>query len=261
MKRTGAITNAYEGHAAAWAAGPELVYRQLAEVLVADCPVPLGGSRVLDLGAGTGVASRVAVAAGGRVVALDLAEDMLLHDRMDRPPAVRGDALALPFADATFDAVLAACLVVHLPDPAAALAEAARVTRRGGAVVATSFAAGTDPVKAVVDGVAAAHGWQPPEWYRALKACSEPQIGDAERFAAAGRRAGLRDVAARELRVPVTVDAAGAVGYRLGMAHLAGWVAELSPARRAAVQAEASGSVSPVVTGWQVELLVLTGRA
>jgi SAM-dependent methyltransferase len=44
---------------------------------------------------------------------------------------VEADVLALPLADASLDAVLAAGLVSHLPDPAAGLAELARVCRPG----------------------------------------------------------------------------------------------------------------------------------
>ena len=63
-----------------WADGPGPMYAQLARVLVAAAPVPLAGRLVLDLGAGTGVAGRAALAAGARrVVAADLSEGMLRH--------------------------------------------------------------------------------------------------------------------------------------------------------------------------------------
>ena len=45
---------------------------------------------------------------------------------------LRGDAKRLPFADASFGAVVSNSLVHHLPDPLAALAEMARVVRGGG---------------------------------------------------------------------------------------------------------------------------------
>jgi len=55
---------------------------------------------------------------------------------------VRGDALALPFADGCADAVLCTEVIEHVTDPAAMLAEFARVLSAGGAVLLTSpFAA------------------------------------------------------------------------------------------------------------------------
>ena len=67
--RTGAgltadVRAAYETAAAGWADGPGQVYGPLARALVGAAPVPVAGGRVLDLGAGTGVAGRAALAAG-----------------------------------------------------------------------------------------------------------------------------------------------------------------------------------------------------
>ncbi|MDP9408079.1 MAG: methyltransferase domain-containing protein, partial [Actinomycetota bacterium] len=51
--------------------------------------------------------------------------------------AVRGDALRLPFPDATFDRVVAAEVLEHLPDDAGALTELVRVLRPGGRLAVT----------------------------------------------------------------------------------------------------------------------------
>lgn len=99
----------------------------------------------LDVGAGT---ARLAAALArrmpsGLVVGLDLTEPMLrrgqswLWGRAEgaRVLLVVGDALALPFPDATFDAVTSAFTVRNLPDLGAAFREQRRVVRPGGRVV------------------------------------------------------------------------------------------------------------------------------
>ena len=73
------VRAAYEASAQLWAQGPEPVYAALARALLACAGGSPAGGRVLDLGAGTGVAGQAALAAGaGAVVAADLAVDMLL---------------------------------------------------------------------------------------------------------------------------------------------------------------------------------------
>ena len=54
-------------------------------------------------------------------------------------PLVAGDALRLPFADASFDAVTISFGLRNVVDPAAALAELPRVTRPGGRLVVCEF--------------------------------------------------------------------------------------------------------------------------
>jgi SAM-dependent methyltransferase len=97
---------------------------------------------VIDVGCGTGRALpplREAVGPAGTVIALDLTPEMLDAAR----PAVQlagatmviADARALPFADASADAIFAAGLVNHLPDTKEGLSELARVTSPGGLLV------------------------------------------------------------------------------------------------------------------------------
>ncbi len=103
--------------------------------------IPRGGV-VIDVGCGTGRALpplRAAVGQAGAVIALDVTPEMLDAARpaseAARAALVLADARFLPFADASADAVFAAGLVNHLPDPAAGLRELARVTRPGGLLV------------------------------------------------------------------------------------------------------------------------------
>ncbi|MFJ9944787.1 class I SAM-dependent methyltransferase [Streptomyces erythrochromogenes] len=97
------------------------------------------GDRVLDAGCGTGRALgalRAAVGPGGTVLGVDLTPQMLAAARR-AGRAVEGalllaDVARLPLRDEALDAVFAAGLVAHLPDPAANLRELSRVVRPGG---------------------------------------------------------------------------------------------------------------------------------
>ena len=168
------IRDAYDESADAWAAGPEPVYARLAVALVTAAPVPVRGARVLDLGAGTGVASRAAVAAGAaRVVGVDIAEGMLRRSASACAP-VLGDAVALPFGAATFDLVLAACCLGHLPHPVRVLRETRRVAT---AVVASAFPANwTHPAKTAVEDALVPLGFRPPDWYVTFKRDREARV-------------------------------------------------------------------------------------
>jgi SAM-dependent methyltransferase len=93
------------------------------------------GDVVLDAGCGTGRALpvlRAATGPAGTVIGVDVTAEMLAEARArGRGELVRGDVLRLPLADAGVDALFAAGLVSHLPDPAAGLTELARVARPG----------------------------------------------------------------------------------------------------------------------------------
>ncbi|MET9603451.1 methyltransferase domain-containing protein [Streptomyces sp. NPDC006512] len=97
------------------------------------------GDRVLDAGCGTGRALtplRAAVGPSGTVLGVDLTEEMLAAARRAGRGAdgtlLRADVARLPLRDGALDAVFAAGLIAHLPDPAANLRELARVVRPGG---------------------------------------------------------------------------------------------------------------------------------
>jgi len=99
------------------------------------------GETVLDLAAGTGTSSAPFAAAGAHVVPCDFSPGMLACGKTRRPdlPFVAGDALHLPFADASFDAVTISFGLRNVADTTAALAEMLRVTRPGGRIVVCEF--------------------------------------------------------------------------------------------------------------------------
>ncbi|MDP8908907.1 MAG: class I SAM-dependent methyltransferase, partial [Chloroflexota bacterium] len=111
---------------------------QLFDALESAMGQPLLGADVLDVGAGTGIASRALAGRGARVVALDPGERMLdvLRSRStSRVRAVIGNGNALPFKDSLFDlAVFAQSL--HWTDLERAPAEALRVLKPGGVLAA-----------------------------------------------------------------------------------------------------------------------------
>ncbi|MCM3886852.1 class I SAM-dependent methyltransferase [Frankia sp. R82] len=102
----------------------------------------LAGRTVLDVAGGDGYWAGQAVRRGARAVCLDLARHKLEFGRRLRghPGLVEGDALALPFADATFDVVMSVCAIEHFDDGPAALAEMSRVLRPGGDLVMSADA-------------------------------------------------------------------------------------------------------------------------
>lgn len=95
----------------------------------------LSGSRVADIGAGTGKATRSMVERGARVVAVDHGDKMLsvLRQRTPHVPVLQADANALPFVDHSFDLVTFA-QSWHWVDLDRAPGEVVRVVRPGGAL-------------------------------------------------------------------------------------------------------------------------------
>lgn len=107
---------------------------------------PRPGERLLDLAAGTGV-STVALAKGGAwCVAADFSQGMLAAGRYRAVPMAAADAMALPFADDSFDAVTISFGLRNVADIDLALRELLRVTKPGGRLVVCEFSTPTVPV-------------------------------------------------------------------------------------------------------------------
>jgi len=108
---------------------------------------------VLDVATGPcGVALLMARETNAHIVGIDLSADMLAEGARnvhaaeldDRICLVLGQGERLPFADATFDALTFTYLLRYVPDPAATIAELARVVRPGGTVASLEFAVPTN---------------------------------------------------------------------------------------------------------------------
>ena len=93
-------------------------------------------ANLLDVGCGAGFLSNALAREGFNVVGIDASDASLTiarrHDETNRVHYDVGDALALPYPAASFDAVSAMDFLEHVEDPAAVIAEAARVLRPGG---------------------------------------------------------------------------------------------------------------------------------
>ena len=183
------------------------------------------GKRVLDLAGGTGDVAALAarqVGAAGEVVLADINAAMLEAGRerlLNRGHAnvrfAQADAAALPFADATFDALIVAFGVRNFTHQAAGLKEMARVLAEDGAAVVLEFSTVSNPLLA--PGYAAFRACWP--WLGRLVAGSAAPyrylVESIDRhprqdaFAAMLRSAGLSDVTFHNL-------AAGAAAIHRG---------------------------------------------
>lgn len=177
-----------ERHRAMWAMGD---YASVADEIVGDLGRVLvsatgvePGQRVLDVAAGSGNASFPAARAGAVVVASDLTPELLEAGR--RRAEAQGvdlewriaDAEALPFADASFDAVLSCLGVMFAPHHTAAAGELLRVARPGASIgllswtpqgfIGQMFAAMRPFVPAPPPGVQPPPLWGDPEHVRSL---------------------------------------------------------------------------------------------
>ena len=133
----------FERHAAgyeAWYSSPRGRRADLAQrALLAHLLAPFTAAQsVLEVGCGSGHFTRWLAERLPRVVGLDRAPAMLAEARRHDPHLwlVQGDAQCLPIRSRSVDLGLFALTLEFVDDPAAALAEAVRVTRRGVLIVA-----------------------------------------------------------------------------------------------------------------------------
>jgi SAM-dependent methyltransferase len=127
----------WEKHAGWWqdgfTDGADAEYEEQILPLASECLT--GAARVLDIGTGEGQVARLAVKDGARlVVGVDptLAQLRVAHQRAGGARYARSAADALPFPDASFDAVVVCLVFEHIADHVPAIREIGRVLAPGG---------------------------------------------------------------------------------------------------------------------------------
>lgn len=137
-KRTGAAQgDLWSEHTADWAELLEPAFRPLYDAAL-DALGVTAGERLLDVGCGAGLLLQLAAGRGATVAGFDAAPAMVASART-RVPGSRieqGDLEELPFGAAAFDVVTGFNSFQYAATPAAALAEARRVLRPGGRLLA-----------------------------------------------------------------------------------------------------------------------------
>lgn len=117
------------------AAHDEVYLRHYVELVIRYAP---SDAKILDLGCGNGISSRLLNQAGFDVVGTDISPLFLEEARNWENPKLRYqvcDVLELPFDNDSFDVICSNELIEHLPDVETALKEMIRVVRNGGKVV------------------------------------------------------------------------------------------------------------------------------
>jgi SAM-dependent methyltransferase len=191
----------------------------------ADLAARLSGNgcgRLLEIAAGTGIVTAALAVAlpAASIVAADLNQPMLDHAAakpgLGRVEFRQADAMALPFADRSFDAVVCQFGIMFMPDRPAAYREAARVLRSGGRFLFNTWSpVAENPVAAaVLRGLSALHPGQA-SWFveRIPHGYGDPAVIAAD-LAAAGLAADVIETVV--LRGPAANAEALAIGFCQG---------------------------------------------
>ena len=167
---------------------------------------PAAGQRWADIGCGNGAFTKLILhrCAPAMVDGIDPSDGQLAYART-RPGVQgaifqQGDAMALPYADASFDIAVMALVIHFVPDPAKGVAEMARVVRPGGSVAAYVWddEGGGSPTQPLQTAIVLEGGddVRPPS----------SRVSHMDRLLGLWAEAGLRDIDSRVIRVKRTFD-------------------------------------------------------
>jgi len=258
--------DAYE--AAGWAGKEAASYDALAGRVTSRLADPLldaagatAGSRVLDVATGPGYVAERAAERGASPVGLDFSPSMVEFARSRLPgiEVVEGDATALPFEDASFDAVVAAFVLLHLGRPELAAREAVRVVRSAGCVACTVWdvPARGRWLGVLLDAVAAA-GAAPPEELPAGPPIF--RFADERELSGLLADAGLVDVDVETLEFTLDLDSADELWHGLldGTVRVGPLVNAQSPEVQGAIRAQFDELLEPyrAARGFEVPVAV-----
>src|SRR5207248_10135459 len=206
--------------------------------------------KVLDVCCGTGIVTAAAAARGAYATGLDFSPAMLREARRAHPPLPfdEGDAEALPYPAASFDAVVSNFGVHHVPRPERALADAFRVRRPGGRVAATTWAAPAENIAwGLLFDAIREHG----DLNAAKTPPSGGNLGTVKPVSRLLRDAGFADVRAgpvrREWRVAAPRDIVAALSR--GTVRTAALIAAQPVAARPAIEAAIIRAAQPFFQG------------
>ena len=241
------IADVYDAGAASYAEywAPAL-HRHARDLAVTVSPRVGHGRTVLDVaaGAGTLLAALRPVAGnpedGGLLVALDYSAGMLaLAD--PTVPRVQADAAALPVQDGRADVAVYSFVLFLLPDARAAVAEAARVLRPGGWLLAATWGSqlGTAADIVVTEEVDAAGAPPAPDLPRSDELTDSP-----DRMRELLEPAGFTNVTTTARPLDAQFDALSTLEMRTGSGNLGWRYAQLTPAAQAQVRERATARLA-----------------
>jgi SAM-dependent methyltransferase len=198
------------------------------------------GTRMLDVGCGSGLMMVLAASRGAAVTGVDVAPGLLTvaSDRLLEAGLWLADMESLPFPDESFDVIVGANAFQFAGDPLRALREAARVGRPGGAVAVAAFA---EPERSESTAVhLAMSALSPPQRQTAHAPYSLSDPGNLESGLAA---AGLRLAVAGEVECVWRYDTLA--DAQRGLLSSAGGTRAAQDSGREAVRAAIESAVAP----------------